>query len=131
MTDAYLYFSDNQVVNTDELSTILDLGDIEEAGRGSQLFIEIWVTDAYSAASFSKITIDLVTSSGADPDSTDILAKLVHEASGDTGGALTATGLLAKIPLPSTGLLDHVGLSYTVGTVDPSNGAISAFLTLT
>jgi len=131
MTDDKLYFSDGQVVNTDEVADYyLDVKDIEEIGRGSQVFIEVWVSDAYTAASAALISVDLVTSTAA-PDSGDAIMTIVQSATANTStGPLCSTGLIAKVPLPSTGLEDHISLSYRVGTVDPSNGKITAFLSI-
>lgn len=136
ITDDKLYFSKVQALTVSEVSDYyLDVKDIAEFGKGSQLYINIDVCTAFTstaAASNSPLDIYLCTSSGAPISTYRIMAVSINylNAKGAANaGPLATVGKKVKVPLPSIGLSDHVGLHYQEITALVA-GAVNAYLTL-
>jgi hypothetical protein len=133
MTDDKLYFSKAQVVTTDCVGDYyLDVKAIAEVGEGSPLYIYVVVDNAYSNAkytgSLSKLDIYLITSSGA-PAKGGIDVMMIANDLACSNGDMNSLGVVCKVPLPSIGLQDHIGLAYDLNTTI-ANGTISAYLAL-
>lgn len=136
ITDDKLYFSKVQALTVSEVSDYyLDVKAIAEFGKGSQLYINIDVCTAFTswaAASSAPLDIYLCTSTGA-PTSADRIAAVSINYLTATGaanaGPLCTIGKKVKVPLPSIGLLDHIGLHYQEVTAQVA-GAVNAYLTL-
>jgi len=135
MKDAKLYFDTAHLfAGADAVSEYyLDVKAIAEAGRGSQLFVNIvvdTVAATYAPAAYSYMNIYLCTHTAAPTSAHRKMAISVNDMTALTGGDLLSTGLKVKVPLPSLNLLDHVGLWYDCGT-GVTGCTISSFLTLT
>jgi len=135
MQDAKLYFDTAHLMaGADAVSEYyLDLKAIAEAGRGSQLFVNIVIgkgAQTYVPAALSKMNIHLCTHTGAPTTAQRIMAISVNDMNALTGGDLLSNGLKVKVPLPSLNLLDHVGLLYDIGT-GVSGCTVTSFITLT
>ncbi len=131
MKDAKLYFSEVQALTSDEVSDkYLDVKTIAEVGRGSQLFINVDVCTAFASSLYSKLEIWLVSDTSA-PTSVDAIAKIgVNLDAKSDAGELNSVGKKVKVPLPSLGLKDHIGLHYEVTGSGLATGAVNAYLTL-
>ena len=126
--DSKLTFDDAQAVTTAKVSAnILDLGSITQGGRGTQLFINIYVNTAFSSDT-ETIQIDLICDTTV-PTAGDTLMTILMPTAVNSIAGLHAAGLIAKVPLPSTGLDRYVGLSYVVPTA-VATGKFTAFLSL-
>lgn len=128
MRDKWLILDDAQAVTTAKVSAnTIDAKSITEMGRGSPLFINIYVDTAFSSDT-ETIQIDLITSTGV-PTAGNVLMTLLPATAVDSISGLHAAGLLVKIPLPSTGLESDIGLSYVVPTA-VATGKFTAFISL-
>jgi len=134
-SDAKLYFDTAHLfAGADAVSEYyLDVKEIAEVGRGSQLYVNIVVTSVdnqtYTSATYGAMDIYLCTHTGAPVSSHRIMALSLNDLNAYTGGDLLSTGLKVKVPLPSLNLLDHVGLWYDVGS-GVTGVTVSSFLTL-
>jgi hypothetical protein len=124
MRDSKLIFDDSAAITTARVTSDLKLADITEAGRGSQLFINVYLTTAFSSDT-DVFQIDLITSSGVPTAGNALMTILPATAV----SGLQTPGLIAKMPLPSVGLEAYVGLSLVI-PVELATGTISAFLSL-
>ena len=135
MKDSLGEFSVVQALTVDEVSDYyLDVKAIAEVGRGSQLYVNVDVCSIFRSTAYATLDIWLCTHTAA-PTSTHRLA-IISASKLTAGGAgaaniLHTVGKKVKIPLPSLGLLDHVGLHYEVTGSGLSSGAVNAYLTLT
>ena len=120
---------DAAVLVTDaKVSTnVLDLGSITEAGAGTPLYINVYCDTAFSSDD-KTIQVDLITSTGV-PTAANTLLTVLMPTAVDSISGLHAAGLLAKVPIPSTGLQRYIALAYVVPTV-VATGKLTAFLTL-
>jgi hypothetical protein len=135
MQDDKLYFDTAHLMaGADCVSEYyLDLKAIAEAGRGSQLYVNIVIAkgaQTYVPALLSYMNIHLCTHTAAPTSAHRIMAISENKMNALTGGSLLSSGLKCKVPLPSLGLLDHVGLLYDIGT-GVSGCTVTSFLTLT
>lgn len=129
MVDSKLYFSDAQAITTTVISTnTIDLGDITEAGRGSQLFLNVYCDTAFSSDT-ETMDVWLVTSTAACTAGSTKVLQVINALAVNSIAGLHEAGLLAKVPLPSVGLEGHIGVLY-VATTALATGKITAFLTL-
>ncbi len=127
MIDGKLIFDEAAAVTTDRVSTnILDLGEIEEAGRGAPKYLNIEVVTGFTSSA-ETLAVNLISAAGAEPDAADIVQGVVPPIA---ASEMVAGKILAKVPLPSEGLEDHVGLSYDTSDV-LAEGTINAYITLT
>ena len=99
ITDAKLYFDGPtaQAITTSKLSAnTLDLEEIKDLGRGSPIYINCYINQAFTSSA-NAITINLVASSGANPANTDKVLEL--------------KGVTSESSLGSTGKLFQDGLA--------------------
>lgn len=119
MTDYKTTLFDGQAVtNADVKSTILDVGDIEDVGKGpTKKFINVEVDTAFSEDSSGEyMRIDLIASSGADPATSDKIMEILPSTAVSTGSALLSKGPLLSFPIPP-GVLngyDRFGIAVIV-----------------
>lgn len=129
MVDSKLYFSDAQAITTTVISTnTIDLGDITEAGRGSQLFLNVYCDTAFSSDT-EILDVWLVTSTAACTAGSTKVLQVINALAVNSIAGLHKAGLLAKVPIPSVGLKGHIGVLY-VATTALATGKITSFLTL-
>ncbi len=125
-------FSEQAITNAAVLSTVLDLGSIENLGPGHQKFIEIYVDTAFTEDSSGEyLRLDLVASSGADPATTEQIMVIMKSTSVSSGSVLLSTGLLRKFAIPHKALdgLDHVAIVADV-TSAVAAGKLTAYVTV-
>jgi hypothetical protein len=129
MYDAKLYFATDQAVTAAAVSEFyLDCNSISEIGAGTPLYVNVYVTTAFSADSHTMDIVLCSQSNGA-PTNSHKISELITGLSNDTGGALVSTGLVMKAPLPAYGLLEYIGLYFDVSSA-MATGTITAFLSL-
>lgn len=120
--DIKLYFSDAQVMTDSQASdTVLNFASIAEVGRGTQLYINVYVSEFTSAA--DVFAIDLKTGSTTPGD--NLVLGVIDSIS---AAVCSLGGQIAKVPLPSMDMLQYAHLYYTA--VTDVSGKITAFLTL-
>jgi hypothetical protein len=131
MNDAYLYFTaetGDLVTSSATLSKVLKESQINELGRGHQKFIEV-MTDGLFTSSAQVYSLYLKTGNTS-PGETKV---------GELFSALTGARLslattpeqivLAKVPLPSIGLLDYISLYFYAQTAN-TTGKLTARILL-
>ena len=125
MRDAKLIFDDCVAVADDRLSTnVLNTGAVEEFGRGSQLFIEIWLKTAFTSTA-NTLEISLISDDTTPTDADKVMVVLPALPT----SAMQTPGLLAKVPIPSKGMKSLTALYYDVSAT-LADGEITAHLTL-
>ena len=125
MLDEKLVFDEKAAVTASRVSTnILDLGAIEEAGRGAPKFVNIEVDAAFDSSA-NTLAVDLVSDPAVEPDAADVVMGIVPA----VAASELTLGKKWKVPLPSEGLARFVGLSYTAAAA-LSGGSITAYLSL-
>lgn len=133
VTDYKLYFDGEDgaiAITTDTISdNVLDLSEIEEVAKGSPVYLNIYVSTAFESADTAGVlAVDLVSSSGSTPDSSDVFQTIVNTqvASDDD----LTKGLLYRGVLPEGIPYDTIGLSYRGATTDLEDGKVIAFLSI-
>jgi len=131
MSDAYLYFTaetGDLVTSSASLSKVLKESQINEPGKGHQKFIEV-MTDGLFTSSAQVYSLYLKTGNTS-PGETKV---------GELFSALTGARLslattpeqivVAKVPLPSIGLLDYISLYFYAQTAN-TTGKLTARILL-
>lgn len=124
--DSNLYFAKDQAITASAVSTILDGKKITDMGRGNPVYLNIYVTTIFTSTTANQLTIQLISSSGADPGASDVFVPLVGPRS---SALLQQTGLIYRAPLPVGIPYERVGL-YFLATTALAAGKITAFLSL-
>lgn len=130
MNDAKLFFSTDQAITTDAVSEFyLDCNSITEIGRGTVLYVVLYVTTVFDTAAGDGFDVELCTKADGAPTASEMIANLgnIGTAAGEAG---KSTGLKMKFPLPAVGLLRYIGLNYNVETGPLATGTVTALLTL-
>jgi hypothetical protein len=128
MRDYQLVFDEAQAVTTSKVSSVIDFEEIDEPGRGQPLYINIYVDTAFSSDT-ETIAIDLITSTASSPAAGDEVMRIMEPTAVDSVSGLHEPGLVAKVPLPSTGLKRYVALSYVAPTAVAS-GKFTSYLSI-
>jgi hypothetical protein len=124
--DSNLRFSNDQAITTSAISTnIIDGKAIRDIGRGEPVYLNIYLTTIFTSAA-NLLTIQLVSSSAADPGSADVFMDVMKARA---ASAMQTTGLLMRMALPEDIPYQKLGLYY-LATTALAAGKISAFLTL-
>lgn len=113
-------FNAQAITGANKLSTILDLGDIENLGKGTQKYIVIDVDTIFTEdTSGEYLRIDLVASSGADPATSDKVREIIPSTAVSGTSKLLSVGRLERFAIPKDALdgLDHVGVAVIVTSV--------------
>lgn len=133
MIDSHLVlFNEQAITNTNVLSTVLDLGDIENLGPGTQKFINIHVDTAFSEDSSGEyLRIDLVASSGADPATSNKIREIIPSTNVSDDTEFLSTGRVAKYAIPHDALsgYDRVAIAAIV-TSALATGKLTAYISL-
>lgn len=126
-----ILFNAQAITNANVLSTILDVGELEDLGPGTTKYIHIDCNTAFSVDSSGEyLRFDLVASSGADPLTSDKVFELLPSTA-VSAGALVAIGEVAKIPIPK-GVLSgksHFGVAANI-TSALATGKVTVYITL-
>ena len=118
MLDEKLSLFDGQAItNANKLSTIIDVGDIEDPGEGKTKYVNIEVDTAFAEdTSGEYVRIDLVASSGSDPATSDKVFELVPSTAVSGDSFLLTQGSVKRIPIPPDVLegKSHIGIAAIV-----------------
>ena len=123
--DSNLVFATALAITTSKVSTVLDGKYIHDIGRGTPIYLNIYLTTAFTTAA-NGLTIQLVASSGADPGASDVVQEVMPAR---LASAMLTTGLLKRIPLTLDIPYERWGLWFLATTALVA-GAITAFLSL-
>ncbi len=128
MNDAYLYFTADTgdgCTASATLSKVLLEASINELGRGHQKFIEV-MTDGGFISGASIVSLWLKTGSSS-PGATKLMEVFSDVSAARLSLANTPEQkLVAKVPLPSVGLLDYVSLYFYALTTITAGGKLLA-----
>lgn len=128
MNDAYLYFTADTgdgCTASATLSKVLLEANITELGRGHQKFIEV-MTDGGFTSGASIVSLYLKTGSTT-PGETKLMEVFSDVSAARLSLATTPEQkLVAKVPLPSVGLLDYISLYFYALTTLPAGGKLLA-----
>lgn len=114
-------FSDDQAITGDAASTnVLRVGP-GDFGQGNDLYLDVYVTEAFNTLTSLNIALQTDDNSGFTSATTLYSAEVV----------LANLTLGAKIPLKAipNGCEEYIRLNYTVTGTDPTTGKIFASLT--
>jgi len=112
-------FDEQAITGANKLSTIIDLGSIEDPGEGTPKYVNIEVDTAFTEDSSGEyLRIDLVASNGADPLTSDKVFELIPKANVSDSDFITQ-GSTWRIPIPPdvTEDKDHIGIAVIVTSV--------------
>lgn len=123
--DTNLKFAAAQSITASAVSgTILDAKAIRDFGRGQEVYLNIYVTTAFTSAA-NNLCVQIISSSGADPTSSDVFNTIFLRAASLLGNV----GCVYRAPWPVGVPYERVAL-YFLCTTNLAAGAVSAFLTL-
>jgi hypothetical protein len=124
--DNALKFCAAQAITASAISTnILDGKTIRDFGRGNELYLNIYLTAVFTSTVANELSVQIVSSSGADPGSSDVFNTIFRRSS----SLLQQAGLVYRAPWPVGVPYERVGL-YFLATTALAAGTITAFLTL-
>ena len=124
--DSNLRFSNDQAITTSAISTnIIDGKALRDMARGQPIYLNVYLTTVFTTAA-NSLTIQLVSSSAADPGSADVYMDVMKAR---LASAMLTTGLLLRMALPNDIPYQKLGLYYLATTALVA-GKINAFLTL-
>lgn len=123
--DSGLRFANALAITTSKASTIIDAKAVRDFGRGNPVYLNIYLTTVFTTAA-NSLTIQLISSSGADPGSSDVFMDVM---AARLASAMLTTGLLVRMAWPESVPYERVGL-YFLATTALVAGAITAFLSL-
>jgi hypothetical protein len=124
--DQDLIFSDDQAITDSAVSTYIVNGNkLRDFGRGNPVWLNIYLTTVFTTAA-NSLTIQLISSSAADPGSSDVFVDIMKAR---TAATMLTTGLLCRVPWPEGVPYQKVALYY-LATTTLVAGKIKAFLTL-
>lgn len=123
--DSNMVFSKDQAITVSAISSnTLNGKNIRDFGRGQEVYLNIYLTTAFTSAA-NALTIQIVSSSGAAPGATPVFMKVFER----TAALMQSTGLIRRMAWPVGVPYEHVGLYY-LATTALEVGTVSAFLTL-
>ena len=126
LIDSNLRFSNDQAITTSAISTnIVNGAALRDMGRGQPVYLNIYLTTVFTTSA-NSLTIQLVSSSAADPGASDVFMDVMKAR---LASAMLTTGLLMRMALPEGIPFQKLGLYYLATTALVA-GKISAFLTL-
>jgi hypothetical protein len=126
LIDSNLRFSSDQAITASAISTnIIDGKALRDMARGNPIYLNIYLTTVFTTAA-NSLTIQLVSSSGADPGSGDVFMDVMKAR---LASVMLTTGLLMRIALPEGIPYERLGLYY-LATTSLVAGKITAFFTL-
>jgi len=126
LIDSNLRFSKEQAITVSAISAnIIDGKALRDMGRGQPIYLNIYLTTVFTTSA-NSLTIQLVSSSGADPGANDVFMDVMKAR---LASAMLSTGLLARMALPEGIPYERLGLYYLATTALVA-GKIDAFLTL-
>lgn len=123
--DSNLRFANALSITNSKLSTVLDGKYLKDLGRGTPLWLNIYLNTVFTTGA-DTLAVQIVSSSGADPDSGDVFQTIMPARA---ASAMLTTGLLWRQPLPEGIPYERVAL-YFVSATTLVAGKIDAFLTL-
>jgi len=119
LDDKLSLFAGQAITAGDNLSTIIDLGSIEDPGEGTPKYVNIEVDTAFTEDSSGEyLRIDLVASNGADPLTSDKVYELLPSTNVSDSFLITQ-GETRRLPIPPdvTEGKDHIGIAVIVTSV--------------
>jgi hypothetical protein len=126
VVDSNLRFSNEQAITVSAISTnIVDGKALRDMGRGQPVYLNVYLTTVFTTSA-NSLTIQLVSSSAADPGASDVYMDVMKAR---LASAMLTTGLLLRMALPEDIPYQKLGL-YFLATTALVAGKISAFLTL-
>jgi hypothetical protein len=130
MIDSNLRFASGLAITTSKVSTVLDGKKITDYAKGMPLYLNVYLDTVFTTAA-NGLTILLINSSGADPAyDTSSADKVLEVVPARLASAMLTTGLLARVPLPSTGTKYERIALWFLATTALVAGKITAFLSL-
>ena len=124
--DSNLRFSKDQAITASAISSnIIDGKALRDMARGNPIYLNIYLTTVFTTSA-NGLTIQLVSSSGADPGSSDVFLEVMKAR---LASAMLTTGLLVRMAMPEGIPYERLGLYYLATTALVA-GTITAFLTL-
>jgi hypothetical protein len=94
-------------------------------GVGTQKFINVW-GDGGFATGVEVASMHLISKDTTPGAGDEVLGLFIDR----TAAELSTAGLIAKVPLPSKGLLDLINVYFYAETTLTAGGKISVFITL-
>lgn len=124
--DSNTRFSNEQAITTSAISTnIIDGKALRNMARGQPIYLNVYLTTVFTTSA-NSLTIQLVSSSAADPGASDVFMDVMKAR---LASAMLTTGLLLRMALPNDIPYQKLGLYYLATTALVA-GKISAFLTI-
>ena len=123
--DSNLRFANELAITTSKVSTVLDGVKLRDFGRGQPVYLNIYLTTAFTTAA-NGLTIQIISSSGADPNGGDVFMDVMPAR---LASAMLTTGLLMRVAWPQDVPYERVGLWFLATTALVA-GKITAFLSL-
>lgn len=109
-------------------SNVLQIDPWTELGNGSPKFLNI-MCDGLFATGAEVASVYLLTSTNAAPAAGDEVGALIHDEA--MSGKFLTKGLIAKIPLPSLGLVSgYANIYFYAETTVTAGGHLTAYITL-
>jgi len=125
IVDKKLYLADDQAITASAIGgTILDGKALRDFGAGQEVYLNIFLTTAFTSAA-NQLSVQIVSSSGNDPTSGDVFNTVFVRAA----SALQTTGCIYQAPWPKGVPYERVAL-YFLATTALAVGKVTAFLTL-
>jgi hypothetical protein len=124
--DSNLRFANALAITTSRVSTDVVNGKyLRDIGRGVPIYLNIYLDTVFTTAA-NGLTIQLVSSSGADPGASDVFAEVMPVR---LASAMLTTGLLMRWALPEDIPYERIALWFLATTALVA-GKITAFLSL-
>ena len=126
LVDSNTRFSNEQAITTSAISTnIIDGKALRDMARGQPIYLNVYLTTVFTTSA-NSLTIQLVSSSAADPGSSDVYMDVMKAR---LASAMLTTGLLLRMALPNDIPYQKLGLYYLATTALVA-GKVNAFLTI-
>jgi hypothetical protein len=124
--DTNLTFCKDQAITASAISAnLIDGKAVRDFGRGNEIYLNIYCTTIFTSTTANELSVQIVSSSGADPGSSDVFNTIFRRSS----ALLQQTGLVYRAPWPVGVPYERLGL-YFLATTSLAAGKITAFLTL-
>ena len=123
--DKNLEFANELPITDSQISTVLDGGKLKDFGRGQPVYLNIYLTTAFTSAA-NSLTIQLVSATGVDPDDGDVFMDVMPAR---LASVMQTPGLLMRVAWPQDVPGERVGLWFKVSAA-LAVGKITAFLSL-
>jgi hypothetical protein len=124
--DTNLTFSRAVAITTSKASTILDGQSVKNIAKGQPLYLNIYVDTAFTSTVANQLSVQIISSSGADPGASDTFCTVIAARS---SSVLQSTGCIWRAAWPMGVPYERIGLYY-LATTALAAGYVSAFLTL-